>query len=193
MKKRSNYRGGQMPINWIEAEETLLLLARRQLATFRQSDEREDVYGFGFFCDSYQGSVCLVANTNSFHHRAFQEYIAEFGSREGHEDETTFRWDIGNWKYPAGLVADGFNAGWEKFETALKDATFAGAGDDQDQERLERMAATILACLVEEGAFAHACTLEGFIILGPDDPRQSVLVKKSKFDNLVSSTRSATK
>lgn len=182
-----------MPINWIEAKETLLVLARLQLATFLESEEREDVYGIGFFCDSYQGSVCLVANTNSFHSRKFHEYIAEFGSGEGHEDETTFRWDIGNWKYPAGLVPDAFNAGWEKFEAALKDATFAGAGDDQDQERLESLAAAILACLVDEGAFAHAPALEGFNVLGPDDPQQSVLVKKSKFDTLVGSTRSATK
>jgi hypothetical protein len=86
--------------DWAGAEEALNRLSKEQFARFLERVDRCDLYGLGFFCDPIEG-VMPAANTRSFHAACFREYV-EGGGRT---DEETFRWDTGNWQYPAGLAS----------------------------------------------------------------------------------------
>lgn len=83
------------------AEDGLLRISKDQVGRFLDRAEQEHLYGFGFFCDGYDGTVLLAANTEQYHQKSLRDFEARFGPT----DPEVFRWDIGNWKYPGGLFS----------------------------------------------------------------------------------------
>jgi hypothetical protein len=167
--------------DWGAAEEVLFTTSKDQVARFLGRVDCDDLYGLGYFCDPIEG-VMLVANTRRFLATTLGEYVERFGPT----DEETFRWDIGNWEYPAGLALSAeeqmeFDATWEKLGRPISDL-----GDEPDQEALEGLCARVLERLWDEGVFWAAQRLEGFVVLGPDDRREDVLVKKRHLDRVLS-------
>ncbi len=166
--------------DWSEAEEALYRMSRDQFAGFLRRADRGDLYGLGFFCDPIEG-VMPVANTRSFHDASFRRYV----ERGGTTDEETFRWDIGNWEFPAGLAASTeeqmeFDARWERSWRWHKEPD-----DDRTSSLLEDRCVKVLIRLKDEGVFAEARNIQGFIVLCPDDRGEDVLKKKSMLDDLL--------
>ena len=166
--------------DWTEAEEALYRISKDQFTGFLRRADTGDVYGLGFFCDPIEG-VMPVANTRSFHDAGFRQYVEQGGTT----DEETFRWDIGNWEFPAGLAASteeqiGFDAQWERIWGRL-----GKPADDRTSGLLEDLCIRVLRRLTGEGVFSEARNIEGFIVLGPDDRGEDVLKKKSMLDDLL--------
>jgi hypothetical protein len=167
--------------DWEAAEQVLYAISKAQLTRFLGHVDCDDLYGLGYFCDPIEG-VMLVANTRTSHDAGLLEFIGRFGPT----DEETYRWDIGNWEYPAGLEVSSaeeqmeFDSAWQGLGRPI-----TSAGDELDQERLEGLCIRVLTRLREDGAFSAARNLEGFVVLGPDDSDGDVLVKKRRLDQVL--------
>ena len=167
--------------DWAAAANCLHRVAKTQVGRFLDCPEVAGVYGVGFFCDAYDGSVYLVANTEEYH----QSHLREFQARFGPTDPEVFRWDIGNWKHPGGLFPSSaaaqveFDAAWEEYRGPL-----SGMEDDKKQAKIEEVCGAVLALLLKEGAFSTASGLKGFTVLGPDDRHEGVLGKRLLLDRL---------
>src|SRR5437667_7730391 len=100
-----------------DARSDFIELSKEYLNQFRQSSG-SDFYGVGFFCDAYSGDVLVVANSEDYHREAF-------GRHSGTSSEDRFRWEIGNWNYPAGLFPSSsaeqraFEEKWAKIKKRL--------------------------------------------------------------------------
>jgi len=166
--------------DWTAAAETLYSISKKQIAQFLRGSEKSDVYGFGFFCDP-DGFVYLVANTEHYHMSSLRQYQARFGPTA----PEVFRWDIGNWKYPGGLFPsssaeqEAFDHAWQEYQQQLMQMD-----NERKQEMLEDVCSEVLARLVQEGSLSGIPSLKGFTIQGPDDPQETVLEKKKRFDNV---------
>ena len=164
------------------AEDALHRISKRHVSQFLNGPDGCDTYGFGFFCDAYDGTVCLVANTQQYHLTSLRNFGAQFGP----VDRDLFRWDIGNWKYPAGLFSSSsaeqreFYETWKECQVALSQIE-----NDDNQERLEDICFKVLRRLIHEGAFSMAPTGGGVMILGPTALRQNVLERKKRLDRLL--------
>jgi hypothetical protein len=163
--------------DWKAAEEILYAISKEQVARFLGRIDCDDLYGLGYFCDLNEG-VMLVAGTRRHLTASLREHVERFGPT----DEETFRWDVGNWEYPAGLALSTeeqmeYDAAWERIGRPL-----AETGDDRDPGHLEDLCVRVLRRLCNEGAFAAARRLEGFMVLGPDDSPEAVLLKKRHLD-----------
>ena len=94
-----------------------------------------------------------------------------------------FRWEIGNWEYPAGLFPSAsleqreYAMDWQEFEQSMAELALP-----DHQERLELLALKVLKRLIDEGVFSQATSLKGYTILGPDDTQALLLKKKSRVD-----------
>jgi hypothetical protein len=166
--------------NWAEAEEALYRISKDQFTGFLRRADTGDLYGLGFFCDPIEG-VMPVANTRSCHDAGFRQYVEQGGTT----DEETFRWDIGNWEFPAGLAASTeeqmeFDAHWERIWSR-----FTEPKDDRTPGLLEDLCIRVLRRLIDEGVFWDARGIEGFSVLGPDDRAEDVLAKKARLDDLL--------
>jgi hypothetical protein len=142
--------------DWAVATDTLYRLSKTQIGKFFNGPEVEDVYGVGFFCDAYSGSVYLVANTEQSH----QSTLCDFQARFGPTDPEVFKWDIGNWKYPGGLFPSSaseqveFDTGWEEYREPLSKLE-----DEKKQDKIEKVCINVLSILFKEGAFSTALSL----------------------------------
>jgi len=167
--------------DWATAENVLYNISKKQIAQFLDGPERDEVYGFGFFCDSYQGSVYLVANTEKYHLASLVDYEKRFSPANA----DIYKWDIGNWKYPGGLFPSSsseqksFDNTWKHYGRLLVQML-----EEENQVRLEEMCFKVLAKLNLSGDFLKVPSLKGLIILGPDDSEQIILKKKRKLDQL---------
>ena len=70
-------------------------LVTRQLNQFLATNV-PDCYAVGFFCDAFSGSVLLARIRRNFTAKTFDPF-------RGIINEERFRWEMGNWKYLAGL------------------------------------------------------------------------------------------
>jgi hypothetical protein len=166
--------------DWEAAEEVLYAISKEQVVRFLGGVNCDDLYGLGYFCDPIEG-VMLAANTRRHLAASLREYAERFGPA----DEESFRWDIGNWEYPAGLAFSAeeqmeFDAAWERLGRPI-----SVSEDDRDQEPLEELCIRVLGRLCGEGVFSAARQLEGFVVLGSDDSPEDVLVKKRHLDNVL--------
>jgi hypothetical protein len=152
--------------DWASAGDRLYRISKKQVVQFLNGPDKGDVYGFGFFCDAYDGTVYLVANTEQHHLSSLRDFEARFGPT----DPEIFRWDIGNWKYPGGLFPSSsteqheFDEAWKVYQELLSQI-----GNDDKQGMLEDICMAVLRRLIHEGAFSTAPGLKGFAILGSDD------------------------
>jgi hypothetical protein len=168
--------------DWAAAEDGLHRISKKQVVHFLNGAEQDNVYGFGFFCDGYDGTVLLVANTEQYHLSSLRDFEARFGPT----DPEVFRWDIGNWKYPAGLFPSssveqrGFDTAWNEYREPLSEIE-----NDKKQEMLEDLCSGVLMRLFNEGVFSTDSSLMGFTVLGPDDGQEIVLEKKKRFNGLL--------
>lgn len=123
----------------------------------------------------------LVANGHRYFTASLREYTEQWGST----DEEHFRWSIGEWEYPGGLAPSSseeqmeFDAAWTNLGRPTSGA-YEDGGDDRDQEQLEELCIRVLRRLIAEKVFAPVRRLEGFMILGADDPLKDVLPKKKR-------------
>lgn len=168
--------------DWAAVEDGLHRISKKQVGQFLNRAEQDDVYGFGFFCDGYDRAVLLVANTEQYHQNSLRDFEARFGPT----DPEVFRWDIGNWKYPAGLFPSSsveqreFDTAWNEYQEPLSEIE-----NDKKQEILEDLCSGVLMKLFNEGAFSTASSLMCFTVLSPDDGQEIVLEKKKRFDGLL--------
>jgi hypothetical protein len=167
--------------DWTAAENLLFHISTRQVAQFLAGPDKDDVYGFGFFCDALTG-VCFVANTEPFHLASLRDFESRFGPTE----PEIFRWEIGNWKYPAGLFPSSnpeqreFDDGWRENRKTL-----AAIAENATQTMLEKVCVNVLRRLTQDGAFSAAPGIKGFMVPSPDDPREVVMAKKKLLDTLI--------
>lgn len=166
--------------DWEAAEEVLYAISKEQVARFLGRGDCGDLYGIGFFCDPIEG-VMLVANTRRYLSASLREYVEQIDAT----DEETLRWDIGNWEFPAGLALSTeeqmeFDAAWERLGRPHEEHD-----EDRDQVALEELCARVLRRLCDEKVFSDAHSLEGLVVLGPDDPPGDVLVKKRRLDSIL--------
>jgi len=168
--------------DWVPAVERLHRISKEQVERFLAGPDKDDVYGMGFFCDAYDGTVCLVANTEHYHRTRLRDFEAGFGPT----DPEVFRWDIGNWKYPGGLFPSSsaeqqsFNLAWEEYRAPL-----CQIESDAQQGVLEDACIEVLIRLFKEGTFSIAPRLNGFAVLGPYAGREDVLENKIRLDSLL--------
>lgn len=164
-------------VNWHSAEGTLYWNSKKEVVAFLQQVKPEEVYGVGFFCSTFEG-VGLAANTFEHHRTSFADDLDK-----GRRFEARYRWDIGNWKYPSGLLTgeerQAFDEEWKPFQELLK------MMDDEGQQPLEKMCARVLKRLLAAGVFAECVRLEGFTVLGPDDPENAILKKRKKVERQI--------
>ena len=166
-------------LDWSAARETLHKISKKHLHQFFVEQAAEEVYGFGFFCDAFQGSVYLVANSLGFHQRKLKDFISQFGPT----DEQTFKWEIGNWQFPGGLFRSSspeqieFDSAWNPVRQSLEQMDGNGK-----QDVLEEVCIGVLERLIQEDTFSPAVDVQGFIVLGPDDRSEVVMVKKHRLD-----------
>jgi hypothetical protein len=59
------------------------------------------------------------------------------------------------------------------------------SGDEKDQEALGELCTRVLRRLRAEGLFSAARSLEGFMVLGPDDSGEDVLEKKRQLERVL--------
>jgi hypothetical protein len=167
--------------DWADAEDGLHRISKKQVVQFLNESEKGDVYGFGFFCDAYDGTVLLVASTEQYHLSSLRDFEARFGPT----DPEVFKWDIGNWKYPAGLFPSSsaeqseFDVAWKEYQELLSQIE-----NDDKQGMLEDVCFKVLRRLIHEGAFSTALSVKGVTILGPLALQENVLEKKKRLDNL---------
>ncbi|HEX3314693.1 MAG TPA: hypothetical protein VHR72_07355 [Gemmataceae bacterium] len=165
--------------DWEGAGETLRRISTKQVGLFLNGPDKSDVYGFGFFCDAYEGCIYLVANTELFH----QNSLRHFQSVYGQTDPELFRWNTGNWKYPGGLFPSSsaeqreFDAGWESSRQTLSAIESEGA-----QGMLEELCSGVLTKMFADGAFSTIPGLSGLTVLGHDDRDEDILEKKKRLD-----------
>ena len=159
-------------LDWSAAKETLYRISKKHLRQFLAGQVVKEFYGFGFFCDAYQGSVYLVANSLEYHHRTFKDFITQYGTT----DEQTFKWDIGNWEFPGGLFRSSspeqmeFDSAWNPIRQSLEQMD-----GDGKQDVLEDVCIGVLERLIQEDTFSPAVDVQGFIVLGPDDRSEVVM------------------
>jgi hypothetical protein len=168
--------------DWDHAEEVLYAISKDHLTRFLGQQGRDDIYGLGFFCDLIEG-VMLVANTRACHDSSFQE------SKNWSEkpNEALFRWDIGNWEYPAGLFPSDSEEQAE-FDRVWKEVGVPVAYSDEDertQRLLEALCGKVFKRLAEAGVLTPARGLEGLVVLGPDDEDKAILTKKKRLDPIL--------
>jgi hypothetical protein len=168
-------------LDWLSVKGTLYIYMKKQFAALLGGPEKDEVYGVGFFCDSSVGDVLAVANTEAYYEKSLQRFEEQFGPT----DADQFRWDIGGWKYPAGLpwlgtLGGEFDAAWCPYRESLRQLE-----EEEIQGQLEDACREVLGRLVDDGVFANAANLRGFAILGPDDPGSAVLEKKEHLDYLL--------
>ena len=162
------------------AEHVPYAISKVRVTRFLGHEDCDDLDGLGYFRDPIEG-VMLVANTRSSHDAGFREFIDRFGTA----DEETYRWDIGNRRYPGGLAVSSteeqmeFDAAWAELGRPI-----SGAVDEVDQGRLEGLCIRVLKRLRDDGVFSAARNLEGLVVLGPDDSSVDVLVKKRRLDRI---------
>ena len=168
--------------DWAVAEDLLYRISKKQIGQFLDRAEQNRVYGFGFFCDGYDGTVFVVANTEHYHRNS----LCDFEARSGPTDPEVFRWDIGNWKHPGGLFPSS-SVEQREFDTAWKAylELVSGIENDNTQEMLEELCSKVLMRLFNEGVFSTAASLIGFTVLGPDDGQETAHEKKKRFDGLL--------
>lgn len=169
-------------IDWEAAEDALVTIARNQILAFQDEVDCSDLYGLGFFADLLEG-LQLVANFRDHHESNLLAYQAEWGPT----DADVYRWEIGNWQYPAGLDVDNetFDAVWEPFREPLMEAVTAAesqAFEDRCVEHLENLCIRVLDRLESESVFAGLAALEGLTVLGHDDPAEVIIPKKQRLD-----------
>jgi Domain of unknown function (DUF4303) len=168
--------------DWPAAVDLLHRISKEQVVRFLAGPDKDDVYGAGLFCDAYDGSVYLVANTEQYHRTSLRDFEARFGET----DPEVFRWDIGNWKYPGGLfpsssaAQQAFDTAWGEYRQALSEIE-----SDHKQGILEDACAEVVKRLFKEGTFSTAPFLKGFTVLGPDAGQEDVLEKKKRLDSLL--------
>ena len=150
-----------MAVSLDHLRERLFALAKDQLLLF--SKQAHDLYGFGFFCDALSGDVFLVANTRGFHDESVKKLTSPaFGP--------SFKWDIGNWKWPAGLFPSSSN---EQREFDVAWARARGAVKDLSQGALEDCCNAVLMELYNMRE-SPLNGVEGLIVLGPEDNENTI-------------------
>jgi Domain of unknown function (DUF4303) len=168
--------------DWPAAVDRLHRISKEQVVRFLAGPDKDDVYGAGLFCDAYDGSVYLVANTERYYRTSLRDFKARFGQT----DPEVFRWDIGNWKYPGGLFPSSsaeqqaFDTAWEEYREPLSQIE-----SDDKQGMLEDACVEVLMRLFKEGAFSTAPRLKGLMVLGPVVGQEDVLEKKKRLDSLL--------
>ena len=161
--------------DWAAAEELLYKISKEHVTKFLDGPVKDRVYGLGFFCDAFAGDVYVVADT-------IENKAGCSGNFTDIEEQD--KWDIGLWKYPGGLfppVLDGeqweFDNAWQQYRERI-----AEIEGDEKQVLLEETCFRVLRRLILDGVFSTAPNVEGFNILGPDDPQSAVLEKKTRLD-----------
>ena len=168
----------------VAAEDGLFRTSKRQIDRFLAEGEQDGLYGFGFFCDAFDETVLLVANTEQFHLTSIRSFEAEFGPT----DPEIFRWDIGNWKYPAGLFPP-VTAEQNLFEVLRKESLepLSEVDGDDKQGMLEEICFNVLRRLIRGRTFSPVSTLRGVTVLGPTLLLENVLDRKKRLDSLFTS------
>ena len=172
---------------WHDAKQTLLRISQPEIRTFLQSDRSRGLYGIGYFCHNSYGDVLIVANTTDFHRDSFRGYVEEFGPC--HEDE--FKWDIGNWQYPAGIAngpgqqSPDYQSSWEPFRKTIDQPTVNGAVDHPGAQ-LRNLCCDVLQSLITKGIFDAYLPNLGFTVMDVDDPGTAGPATKMDFDSFVS-------
>ena len=159
------------PFPWHDAKQTLLRISRAELQSFFQSDRSQDVYGVGFFCHNSYGDVLLVANTADYHRASFQGYVEQFGIC----NEIEYKWNIGNWQYPAGIAAGPnqqspeYSRSWAPYQKIIDEMTMSEAVDHAG-DQLRNLCCEVLQSLISEGLFDARLPHLGFTVMDVDDP-----------------------
>jgi hypothetical protein len=140
-------------LDWAAAVDRLQRICKEQVVRFLAGQDSNDVYGVGLFCDAYDGSVYLGANTEQHHKSSLRDFEARFGQT----DPEVFRWDIGNWKYPGGLFPSSsaeqrtFDGAWQEYREHLSQIE-----NGSKQRMLEAACVDVLRRLFKEGVFFTA-------------------------------------
>ena len=160
--------------DWAAAEELLYTISKEHVTDFLDGPIKDQVYGVGVFCDAFAGDVYVVADT-------IENKAGCSGNFTDIEEQD--KWDIGLWKYPGGLFPS------NSIEQSAFDNAWGGHREqiaelegDEKQALLEEVCFRVLRRLILDGVFSPAPNIEGFNILGPDDPQSVVLEKKRHLD-----------
>jgi hypothetical protein len=172
---------------WHDAKQTLLRISQSEIQSFLQTARSRNIYGIGYFCHNSYGDVLLVANTTDYHKDSFRRYVERFGPC----DEDDFRWDIGNWQYPAGIATGpgqqsfDYQSSWEPFRRAI-DQTTTDETVDHRGALLRNLCLDVLQSLITKGIFDRYLPNLGFTVMDVDDPGTAGLETKKSFDSFVS-------
>jgi Uncharacterised protein family UPF0047 len=164
--------------DWAAAEDRLHCIAKKHVGQFLNGAEQSDVYGFGFFCDAYNGTALLVANTEQYYLSSLRDFEARFGPANAE----VFKWDIGNWEYPAGLFPSS-SAEQDEFEDAWKkeyQEPLSQIENDDKQSMLEEVCFKVLRRLIQARVFSAVPSVKGVTILGPTALKENVLEKRRR-------------
>jgi hypothetical protein len=162
--------------SWKAAEEKLYDLSKNQILQYEEESDKDDVYGFGFFCDAFDGIVYLVANITQFHLYEYHRHQESVGR----SDPEVFKWYPGNWDLPGGLFPSNsvqqheFDRAWQEYGQKL---SLLEGGEDERQVALEELCLNVLKRLIHDGAFSAFSNLEGVTIIGPFDSPEMGLKK----------------
>ena len=196
-------------LDWAGATNLLYRITKQQILRFIEEHETAEVCGLGFYCDSLYGCVHLVADTEEQWRITLRDHKVSVAnaSPEAIRDypdlyqmsPEVLRWDIGNWKYPAGLFPSaspdqrGFDTGWQPQQELLD-----SIGKEKSSEVVEEyqgilidVCSRTLIRLFNERNLSALHGLEGFTVMGPDDPREAGFERKKHFDCLIDFERRA--
>jgi hypothetical protein len=168
--------------DWGTAKSTLLRISALEIAEFLRSDRFDGVYGFGYFCHNSYGSVLLTANTTDHHEQSYHDFVSKFGRY----DKDHFKWDIGNWKYPAGIgqgpgqQSDQYQRGWRPFAGAIDAAMASEASPGLE---LRGFCIAVLRQLLHDGVFQKRTQSLGFTVMDVDDREEEGYLTKLEFDS----------
>jgi hypothetical protein len=172
--------------DWQTAKETLLSISFSEIEAFLASPRTRHVYGIGYFCHNSYGHVLLVANSTDYHERAFRDFCQKYGLC----DEDEFKWQIGNWEYPAG-IAEGcgqqskqYTEGWRPYREKIEAALTADI-DNHPGGFLREACSEVLRKLIRNGAFRSASQPLGFTVMDVDDLSCQGLRTKLEFDTFL--------
>jgi Domain of unknown function (DUF4303) len=176
-------------MNWQEAEDTLVELAKKAIAHFADVHKGEVFCGFAFDCNAAYGKVFLCFNTEDHLHASLREAMnpnrpsmvpefdkmmeEKFGIKPEllyagnavEKAKETLTWDIGGWKYHSYNESDGFIpllwSEWEPYEEMTSDLILEGDAEEIEEQFLN-MVCRALIRLENENAFDALRRTDGF-------------------------------
>ena len=179
--------------DWQAARSALLQVSALEISDFLQSDRAVGVYGIGYFCHNSYGNVLLVANTDEYHDKSYREFVQRWGPYE----EDHYRWEIGNWCFPAGIASKGpgqvseqYSSGWAPYEKVIDGAM---GDDDSPGLRLRDFCVETLRQLIRDGVFQDSIPHLGFTVMDVDDPDERGFLTKLEFDRFLGGSSHATR